>query len=208
MYGTVIVGNSPLFNSSLKRIISTAMGKETEFYEFDNVRSVVKVQRNPVFFIVYGSVLETECVNICRSIYGSGETMFLAFSEVLGKQDKKLIKSSKIDFFIPMNAELDFVNKLISSLFRNGKNTKNKELLMSREYLSLFRADVRDLTEKERDVLRKICAGYTNSDISTELGIKECTVKATITRTRKKLRMTSRHQALSFVQDLNHADVS
>ncbi|GGB79256.1 hypothetical protein GCM10011352_01150 [Marinobacterium zhoushanense] len=182
------------------------MGRDTDFYEFNNIRSVVRVKSDPILFIIYDVILDYEVIDILRSIYGSGDTLFIAFTEVLGKQHKKLIKSSKIDFVIPMTAEFDFVNKLMSSLCRNGINAKNKALLMSREYLSLFRADVRDLTEKERDVLKKICAGYTNSDISNDLGLKESTVKATITRTRKKLKMTSRHQALMFAQDLNQAD--
>jgi DNA-binding NarL/FixJ family response regulator len=61
---------------------------------------------------------------------------------------------------------------------------------------ALVRARV--LSDRERDVLRLVAAGFRNREIAAELTISEFTVKRHIQNILEKLRLHSRHDAASF----------
>lgn len=51
-------------------------------------------------------------------------------------------------------------------------------------------------TEAQRRVLRLLCQGLTNFEIATRIGVKETTIKATVSGILKRLRVHSRTQAV------------
>ncbi len=56
--------------------------------------------------------------------------------------------------------------------------------------------DVRLFTESQRRVLRLLCQGLTNNEIAGRIGLKEGTIKATVSGILKRLRVHSRTQAV------------
>ncbi|MBR9884323.1 MAG: helix-turn-helix transcriptional regulator [Oceanospirillales bacterium] len=200
MVTTVIVGNSPLFNISLKKIISELFCENVSFKEYPDVESVAFLDNEASFVIAYDVLRSQDYMRLNKKIRRQKSTIMLVFKETLGLQDRKNLMRSKVDFIIPMRAEIELVKETIKSLYET-KEVKNK-FIMSKNYLSLFRGDVVDLTKKEMNVMLKICEGYSNVEISSEMGVSTGAVKATITRARRKLRITSRHQTLNFYDDL------
>jgi len=59
------------------------------------------------------------------------------------------------------------------------------------------------LTVRERDVLRGICAGFSNKEIARECDIQEVTVKLHVKTLCKKLDARNRTQAAMYGRDLN-----
>ena len=59
----------------------------------------------------------------------------------------------------------------------------------------------RDLTPREREVLKLIASGRANKEIGTELGISERTVKTHISNIFSKLQLTDRTQAALYVHN-------
>lgn len=57
------------------------------------------------------------------------------------------------------------------------------------------------LTDRERDVIRAVARGLSNSEIGRELGMTEATVKAHVSRSLGKLDLTNRVQAAILVHE-------
>ncbi|WP_245547074.1 LuxR C-terminal-related transcriptional regulator [Nocardia brevicatena] len=62
------------------------------------------------------------------------------------------------------------------------------------------------LTPRERDVLALVAIGATNADIADELGMRESTVKAHVSRILIALGVTNRVQAALLARDLGLTD--
>ena len=54
------------------------------------------------------------------------------------------------------------------------------------------------LTEREIAILRSLAAGYSNKEISVQLGFAEKTIRNSLTRLFQKLHLRDRTQAVSF----------
>jgi DNA-binding NarL/FixJ family response regulator len=57
------------------------------------------------------------------------------------------------------------------------------------------------LTDRERDVVRAVARGLSNAEIGRELGMREATVKAHVSRVLAKLGLANRVQAAILVHD-------
>jgi DNA-binding NarL/FixJ family response regulator len=62
---------------------------------------------------------------------------------------------------------------------------------------------VEQLTERQVDVLRHLCTGLSNKEISSRLGIAEKTVKAHVAAIFKTLNVVNRTQAANAVREVN-----
>jgi DNA-binding NarL/FixJ family response regulator len=68
------------------------------------------------------------------------------------------------------------------------------------------RADDVGLSTREREVIRLIAAGYTNSEIAAQMNIAERTVKTYRARAVDKLGFSSRAEITSYVRSLGLDD--
>lgn len=68
---------------------------------------------------------------------------------------------------------------------------------------SLPAAPLEHLTERQVDVLKELCTGLSNKEISSRLGIAEKTVKAHVAAIFKTLNVVNRTQAANAVRDSN-----
>jgi DNA-binding NarL/FixJ family response regulator len=64
-------------------------------------------------------------------------------------------------------------------------------------------APIQQLTERQIDVLKQLCTGLSNKEISSRLGIAEKTVKAHVAAIFKTLNVVNRTQAANAVHDAN-----
>jgi DNA-binding NarL/FixJ family response regulator len=62
---------------------------------------------------------------------------------------------------------------------------------------------IEQLTERQVDVLKHLCTGLSNKEISTRLGIAEKTVKVHVAAIFKTLNVVNRTQAANAVRDTN-----
>jgi DNA-binding NarL/FixJ family response regulator len=65
------------------------------------------------------------------------------------------------------------------------------------------KAPIEQLTERQLDVLKQLCTGLSNKEISSRLGIAEKTVKAHVAAIFKTLNVVNRTQAANAVHDAN-----
>ncbi len=94
---------------------------------------------------------------------------------------------------------LDFIKQCVSGtqVISPGIEEVVKNALSQRFPENLHPA-IKELTDREKDVLRNIALGYSNKAIGTELGIAEGTVKVHVKRVLSKLGLRSRVEAAIF----------
>lgn len=120
---------------------------------------------------------------------------------ILDVTDRKLIEShprGALDLLPDRHREISFLRLLTPHLHTALTNTDAPEDEKSCKYL----------TQREREVLTWVCAGKTNSEIASILGISSWTVKIHVANVLAKLNATTRGHAASKAISLGLVETS
>lgn len=126
---------------------------------------------------------------------------------------KNFLKSYDIgiDGYLLKNAKPDELKKAIFSIIKNNDfyiQTELYSILDNREKYNTSDCDrIRQLTNRELDILKHLSVGMYNKEIATKLNISERTVKNHISSIFKKIGVSDRTQAAVFSIRNNLVDI-
>ena len=91
----------------------------------------------------------------------------------------------------------------IEALLRRSNWRKNTEKKVE---IAFANQEIAPLTRKEKEILRRVTKGMSNQDIADELSVKDVTVKTHLNNIFKKLKVTSRTQAVLMALQMKLTD--
>lgn len=136
-----------------------------------------------------------------------------------GEPGRVLVLSNGSDFSLPYSELQEVVSRGLAGIVSNKSDSgmlkkairtvHSGELWIDRKTInkSLYRPEAettdRHLTKKETEVLRYLCAGYTNREVSEKLSISEPTVKSHVNHLFKKFGVTNRVKLAICASEMN-----
>ena len=131
--------------------------------------------------------------------YGAIHTVFLNFPKQL--DTKFLIHPSTTIGVFYTDASIGEISHGLNDILK-GRSVIPQDL--QRSILNDEHEDSELLTIREREVLQALLSGSTNLDIANQLFVSESTIKTHLYRAFRKIRVSSRGQAIAWAQTHMH----
>lgn len=204
----LVVDDHPLVRRGIISILAIENDIE-QINEASNVEDAVKIlyREKPDVAIIDLNLGKEDGLDIIEKYKNiNNNTKYLILTSSVKKEDYLRARSFKVDGYILKEA---FVEDLIYAvrIVARGKKYIDPDILEYRNNYS--KEDIfSELTSREKDVLKELGEGLSNSMIAEKLFISENTVKKHVSNILSKLELTQRTQAALLVNEYSNRKMS
>ena len=203
----VIALSGPLLMEGVKQVIGSDEGIDivSEVAEPSGLADAIVDNRPDMIFIDMGMAIADDFASLKLVDDLNLPSKFIVFADVVDQEVIKLAADYNVDGIILQSAAASEIKSAIVSVYK-GETVLPEEAKAAMKELESKRQLLGELSDREREVLKLVAEGKSNSQISDELYITVNTVRFHLANIYQKLNVSNRTEAANcyLKQDMEH----